>query len=180
VLRPNEKKPATAAKAEVLSEINKRLATLRKVAIAQPNRGNVKTDIEDDSDPLINFGTAEQRKKVEMAAEEAATAYLVKLGYTVVRRSDEKIGYDLQAIRQDGGQELYVEVKGTSGSISRFFMTPNELLFLTAKGWRFALVTDTLTKPAVEFLDRRQFKARFDLQPGVWVGKAKVAAVVED
>lgn len=41
-----------------------------------------------------------------MAAEEAATAYLDELGYTVVRRSDEKIGYDLQAIPKDGGQDL--------------------------------------------------------------------------
>ena len=180
VLRPGEKKPATDAKAEVLTEINRRLIALRKVAIAQPNRVNIKTDIEDESDPLINFGTAEQRKKVEMAAEEAAAVYLDELGYTVVRRSDEKIGYDLQAIPKDGGQDLYVEVKGTSGSISRFFMTPNELLFLTAKGWRFALVTDALTEPAIEFLDRRRFKARFDLQPGVWVGKAKVAGAEED
>ena len=115
--------------------------TLRKITIAQPNRINVKTDIEDGSDPLINFGTAEQRKKVEIAAEEVATTYLDEHDYMAVRRSDEKIGYDLQAIPKDGGQDLYVEVKGTSGSISRFFMTPNELSFLKTKGWRIVLVT---------------------------------------
>jgi len=176
VLRPGEKKPATPEKVEVLSEINKRLAVLRKVAIAQPNRQNVETDIDDDeTDPLINFGTAEHRKKVEMAAEAAVTQYLDEQDYKVVRRADEKIGYDLQAIPKDGGQELYVEVKGTSASVSRFFMTPNELAFMTAKGWRFALVTDALNTSSIEFLNRKEFKTRFDLLPGVWVGKVKTA-----
>jgi hypothetical protein len=175
LLQPGEKKPATDAKAAVLSEINKRLAALKNVAVAQPNRGNVKTDIEDESDPLINFGTAAQRKKVEMAAEAVATSYLIERGYTVIRRADEKVGYDLQAIPQDGGQDLYVEVKGTSSLVPRFFMTPNELAFMTATGWRFALVTDALGNPAIEFLECQRFKVRFDLQPGVWVGKINIA-----
>lgn len=175
LLHPSETTPATATKIEVLTEINQRLGVLRKVAVAQPGRENVKTDVEDEIDPLINFGTPEQRKKVELAAEDAVTSYLVKLGYNVVRRADEKIGYDLQAISKDGGQDLYVEVKGTSGSISRFFMTPNERAFMTAEGWRFALVTNAVNNPVIEFIDRRQFETRFDLHPGVFVGKTKVA-----
>jgi hypothetical protein len=174
VLCPGEKKPSTDAKVDVLFEINERLSALKKVAVPQPNRKNILPDIEDnEADPLINFGTADHRKKVELAAEDAVTKYLTEKGNTVVRRSLEKLGYDLQAISKNDGTELYVEVKGTSGIHSRFFMTPNELSFMTSNKWRFALVTDALRTPSIEFLNRREFKARFDLLPGVWVSKVR-------
>ncbi|MDD2862987.1 MAG: DUF3883 domain-containing protein, partial [Acidiphilium sp.] len=174
VLRPDEKQPSTEAKRTIFKEINRRLTALRANVISQPDRRNVISDIEEnETDPLINFGTAEQRKAVEMAAEDAVTTYLQEQGYVVTRRSDEKIGYDLHAKHKRHRDELYVEVKGTSGAVPRFFITPNERAFMTTNEWRFALVTGAIHKPSIEFLNRTEFEKRFDLLPGVWIGKLK-------
>ncbi len=94
-----------------------------------------------------------------------------RLGYRVIRRSDEKIGYDLQAIAKQGSGELYVEVKGTSGPERRFYMTPKEREFTTTEGWRLAMVTDALSDPKVTFFTRKQMEKRFSLQPMVWIGR---------
>ena len=84
----------------------------------------------DTSDKLSGgggFADAETAKVVEVAAIQAAIGALAKLGYTnVVDRQKDNCGYDLLAKGHGGGGELHVEVKGTSGAVPRFFMTPNE------------------------------------------------------
>lgn len=162
---------AKPAKAEVLAILEAELARLKPLAIAQPNPANAPDELEDDIDPLGRFGTPEHRRAVELAAEGAATAELDRLGYRVIRRSDEKIGYDLQAIAKQGSGELYVEVKGTSGPDRRFYMTPKEREFTTTEGWRLAMVTDALGNPEVTFFTRKQMEKRFSLQPMVWIGR---------
>jgi len=161
----------TAAKAEILEILEAELARLAPLAIAQPNPVNAPDELEDDIDPLGRFGTPEHRRTVELAAERAATTELERLGYRVVRRSDEKIGYDLQAIPNQGGNELYVEVKGTSGADRRFYMTPKEREFTSTDGWRLAMVTDALGNPDVKIFTCKQMEQRFSLQPMVWIGR---------
>ena len=161
----------TEAKAEVLAILEAELARLKTRAIAQPNPANAPDELEDEIDPMGRFGTPEHRRTVELAAERAATEELELMGYRVVRRSDEKIGYDLQAIPNRGGSELYVEVKGTSGADRRFYMTPKEREFTATDGWRLAMVTDALGNPAVTFFTVKQMEQRFSLQPMVWIGR---------
>lgn len=153
---------AKPAKAQVLAILDGELARLKHLATAQPNPANAPDELEDNIDPLDRFGTPEHCRKVELAAERAVTAELKRLGYHVIRRSDEKIGYDLQAIAKQGGSELCVEVKGTSGADRRFYMTPNELNFT---------ITDGLGNPEVTLFTYKQMKKRFSLQPMVWVGR---------
>ncbi|MFO6429928.1 protein NO VEIN domain-containing protein [Erythrobacter sp. W302b] len=159
------------AKAEVLEILEAELARLTPLAIAQPNPANAPDELEDDIDPLGRFGTPEHRRAVELAAERAVAAELERMGYSVVRRSDEKIGYDLQAIPNRGDSQLYVEVKGTSGPDRRFYMTPKEREFTSTDGWRLAIVTDTLGNPDVTFFTCKQMEQRFSLQPMVWIGR---------
>lgn len=161
----------TPDKAEVLAILEGELARLRPLAIAQPNPANAPDELDDNIDPLGRFGTPEHRRNVELAAERAVTAELVRLGYDVIRRSDEKIGYDLQAISKQNGSELYVEVKGTSGADRRFYMTPKELEFASVYGWRLAMVTDALDNPHVTLFTCKQMEQCFSLQPMVWIGR---------
>lgn len=161
----------TDAKDEVLEILEAELIRLKPLAIVQPNPANAPDALEDNIDPLGRFGTPEHRRTVELAAEQAAAVELERLGYRVVRRSDEKIGYDLQAIPNGTGNELYVEVKGTSGTDRRFYMTPKEREFMATDGWRFAMVTDVLGNPTVKFFTCKQTEQRFSLQPMVWIGR---------
>jgi len=157
------------AKAEVLEILLEELARVQCIAIEKPDPKTAPDELEDGNDPLIRFGTPEHRRKVELAAEGAVTAMLEGKGYSVLRRSDEKIGYDLQAIPQKGRRELYVEVKGTSGADRRFFMTPNERNFAQSNGWRLAVVTDALNAPIVTFFTYAEMNKNFSLQPMCWI-----------
>lgn len=162
---------STDRKAEVLEILKAELVRLKSLAIAQPNPTSAPDDLENSIDPMAGFGTPEHRREVELAAEKAVTIQLKAMGYTVKRRSDEKIGYDLQATPRARGQELYVEVKGTSGIERRFFMTPNEHECSSIEGWRLAIVTDALASPTVSFFTRKQVDQRFSMQPMVWIGR---------
>jgi len=162
---------AEPVKAELLATLEAELSRLRSVAIFRPNPASAPDDLEDEIDPLGGFGTPEHRREVELAAEVAVSEKLESMGYRVIRRSDEKIGYDLQAIAKDGTSDLYVEVKGTSKSERRFFMTPKERDYAIADGWRLAMVTDALTIPKVAFFTEQQMEQRFSIEPMVWIGR---------
>ena len=161
----------TQAKAEVLGILESELVRLRSLAIAQPNPASAPDELEDDVNPLSGFGTPEHRRAVELAAERAVAAELERMGYSVIRRSDEKIGYDLQAIANQSRNDLYVEVKGTSGPFQRFYMTQKERQFTSSKGWRLAMVTGALSDPVVRFFTQKQVEKHFALQPMVWIGR---------
>jgi len=159
------------AKEEVFQILKAELARLKPLVVRQPNPEKAVDPLEDNTDPMGQFGTPEHRKAVEMEAERVATQELEKMGYNVVRRSDEKIGYDLQADSRTGKPSLFVEVKGTSGTARRFFMTPNEFSFRKTSGWRLAMVTNTLDDPELVILKNREVEEMFALQPMVWIGK---------
>lgn len=171
LLRSGQTTPENSFKKAVLDFLLSELERLRPVAIEQPTAKIKKDSVEDGTNPLGSFGTPEHRREVEMAAEQAVTTELETMGYRVIRRSDEKIGYDLQAVPLDGGRDLYVEVKGTSGSERRFYMTPNERLFMEQNGWRLAIVVCALDSPEVTILKKGEVEKCFSLQPMVWIGR---------
>lgn len=114
------------------------------------------------------FGTAEQNRKVEIAAMRAVEEHYAKAGFVPKDVSKMNLGWDITALhlKQDG-HVRHVEVKGTSGSMPKVLLTRNE--YDTAQSdpdWELAVVTMALTKPQVTIYSARQMtKAAF---PFVW------------
>ncbi len=121
------------------------------------------------------FGNAETAKEVEVASVEATIRRLKNRGYgQIIDRQKDNCGYDLLARKPETDEELHVEVKGTSGTAPRFFMTPNEHAYMGDPRWRLAVVTDALgSAPKVSIYDARKVTQHFDLQPRVWEGRPK-------
>lgn len=86
---------------------------------------------------------------VERAAIEAVFALFDdERGYEVTDRSNDKIGWDLDAVR--GKERLKLEVKGCSGSAILAELTPNEYHHSKKHAdYRICVVIDALTKPKV-------------------------------
>jgi hypothetical protein len=70
------------------------------------------------SDPLFNSA-------VERQAEAVISAHYESQGWVVQRVGHLNLGFDLRCLR--GGEELHVEVKGSSGSAMSVNLTPNEV-----------------------------------------------------
>jgi len=159
---------ATDNKERVFNLLLSRLSDLSNVAIHNPTPDTV-PDPENSPDPLGGLGTAEHRKKVELAAEKAVVAYYKADGFSRKRVAQFNLGYDY--IFTKGEAVHYVEVKGTSGPDSRFFLTRNEEKIRSKPGWRLGMVTDALKDPKVTIYDNRAFKKAFDLEPLVYTGR---------
>lgn len=102
------------------------------------------------------FGTAEENRRVELAAVATVTTTLRSKGYTVDSVESQKVGWDLTATLD--GRELHVEVKGTAGQAPKFFLTGNE--FRTSRkdpDWMLAVVTSALTNPRLRVFDKELF-----------------------
>lgn len=165
----------TANKRAVSSILQDQLSHLSSVAIHNPNASKAPDRDNDEIDPLGGFGGPEHRKAVEISSVKAATRKLERQGYKVKSYEERKIGYDLHATKQEDGSALHIEVKGTSGSEPRFFMTGNEYSYRMAPEWRLAIVTDSLTTPKVSLLTLRDLERDFELSPMVWKGIRKVS-----
>lgn len=161
---------STAEKNEVLDILQEKMGRLRSVVVKNPGDVFGPQDDVTESDPLAVFGTAEHRSAVEKAAIRATKSSLLKAGFSVESREPENIGYDLKATHKVSQQNLHVEVKGTSGTNERFFITANEYRYKVALEWRFALVTEALTNPRVTLYTLGEFEEAFDLVPMTWLG----------
>lgn len=158
----------TDNKHAVSSILKDRLAFFGDIAVHNPNPRNAPDRDNDKTDPLDGFGDAEHRKAVENAAVQATLRKLDRLNYDSVSRESDNIGYDLDATHREDGSKIRVEVKGTSGSEPRFFMTANEYNYRLAPEWRLAIVVDALTEPDVRFLTWSEVNDNFNLTPMVW------------
>jgi hypothetical protein len=165
----------TENKRKVELILKNRMERLGNVAIHNPSASNAPDQDNDEIDPLGGFGGPEHRKAVETAAVNATSIGLNRLGYAVVSREKDNIGYDLHAVHRKNGHELHVEVKGTSSSTPSFFMTANEYDYQRVPEWRLAVVTDALTKPAMVLRNLREVERDFDLRPMVWRANRKIS-----
>ena len=159
-------------KQEVLEILHNKIQDLSEIAIRNPTAANSPDPELDSTDPLAGFGTAEHRKKVEKAAEEAVKKYYSDRKYTYKDCTKIKCGYDFKFIK--GSDVLNVEVKGTSSKTMGFFLTRNEYETGMSSGeqWRLAMVTDALARdPVVKIFDFKQVSKIFDLIPYVYIGK---------
>nr|ART39930.1 J381 [uncultured bacterium] len=122
--------------------------------------------------PRFVFPDPEHRKKVELAAVEAALHFLRK-NYKVTDRQKDNCGYDLLARHKKTDEELHVEVKGTSGEAMHFYMTRGEYRYMLIPQWRLLIVTNTLVSPKLSLLTRAEVEKTFDLEAFAWEAVAK-------
>lgn len=134
------------------------------VSSYQPNTG--------ESPPRFAFPDHEHRKKVELASVEAAIQFLQKK-HKVTDRQKENCGYDLLARNKKTGEELHVEVKGTSGAAMHFYLTRGEYRYMSAPQWRLLMVTNALTSPKISLLTHAEVKKAFDLEAFAWEATAR-------
>jgi hypothetical protein len=162
----------TKNKQQVLNLLTERMAALANVVVKTPTEDNIPDPEIDAADPLKGFGTAEHRKKVEVAAEKAVIAHFKAKGFNYRRVSQLPCGYDF--IFSKGQTTLHVEVKGTSSTVAQFFLTRNEhaIGMMTNPTWFLAMVTSALTEaPRVVTYDKEQLLQQFDVEPYVFLGK---------
>ncbi|MBD8122064.1 DUF3883 domain-containing protein [Pseudomonas lutea] len=159
-------------KRRVLKLLEGRLKTLTAFAIKNPGESKLPDPELDSADPLKGFGTPEHRKEVEKAAERVVIEHYETKGYTCKRVTHIPCGYDF--VFAKGKSQLHVEVKGTSGSSPRFFLTRNEYTtgLQLNPAWRLAMVTSALsTSPSITMYTATEIQRAFELEPYVYMGK---------
>jgi hypothetical protein len=163
----------TDNKRRVLRILDGLLPTLRPLATKNPSEENLPDPELDATDPFKGFGTPEHRRNVETAAERAAIKYYQAKGFSCKRVTHIPCGHDF--VFTNGKSELHVEVKGTAGTLARFFLTRNEY----SKGlesdpsWRLLMVTSALSSsPIIAEYDATQLRRAFDLAPYAYIAAA--------
>jgi hypothetical protein len=128
--------------------------------------------------PRINvvragFGSPEQNRLVERAACKAVRLHFEKAGYDFDSREKENLGYDFDARRK--GEELHVEVKGTSGLLLKFVITANEVKCAhNDSKFRLAAVTEaTTTCREIHIFTGKEFLKKFELKPSAYFAEVK-------
>lgn len=66
----------------------------------------------------------QKRRAIEQAAIEETKHHFITLGYKIMDRQLDNVGWDLEAVK--GAEEILLEVKGLSGAILNVELTPNE------------------------------------------------------
>ena len=96
------------------------------------------------------FGSAEQNRKVELAAMRAVEEHFIAAGYSTEDVSARKLGWDITAIPPTVDEDLrYIEVKGVSGAKPSILLTRGEYNASDDSRWELAVVTNALESPTV-------------------------------
>jgi hypothetical protein len=113
------------------------------------------------------------RDRIENASMQFVTNELIRRGYEVRDDHRENLGYDLLASSRSG--QLLVEVKGTTCSEPRFFLTRNESQCgFKYKEWRLFLVCDALgAAPYHQEFKMSEIEERFTMDALVWECRGK-------
>ena len=125
------------------------------------SRDKVQVDISSPSTP-----DADSRKRVEIAAVDFVTEHYTRAGYSVTDRQKDNCGYDLFV--EGDGETLKIEVKGTSLSDRRFFISRNERAMSADPLWRLAIVTNALLNPSFEIMSAEQMESIFNFDALCW------------
>lgn len=122
--------------------------------------------------PKLSFPDPELRKRVELAAIQTAKDFLGK-AHRVTDRQKDNCGYDLLARHKKTGEELHVEVKGTSSPNMQFYMSRNEFRYMPSPKWRLLIVTEALTNPTPTVMTEKEVRKVFEFDPFAWEARAK-------
>lgn len=110
--------------------------------------------------------SAEARKQIEVEAVNYVVTHFEKKGYTVEDFQKDNCGYDLLAKKED--EVLKIEVKGTSATEKRFFITRNERAKSADPFWRLAIVTSVRTNPKLEIFNAIEMEKAFSFDALCW------------
>lgn len=119
------------------------------------------------SDPI-------KRKKIESIAIESAVAYYKRLGYDVSSVEKDNRGWDLEAVFLR--KKLLIEVKGLSGDLTSFELTPNEYQNSRKNidSYRIAVVSQALSrKPSLSIFS-------YSSESGYWENEDSQKLIVEE
>ena len=114
-----------------------------------------------------------KKQQVEISAIEVTIKYFENLGYIVISKEKDNVGWDLEATNID--ETLLLEVKGLSGSISSIEVTPNEYYNLKDKSshYKLCIVTSALVNPKLEVFS-------FDFSMRIWKNEMNERLVIEE
>lgn len=123
--------------------------------------------------PLQRQTNVFKKQQVEIAAVEATIKYFENLGYIVVSKEQDNVGWDLEATNIS--ETLLLEVKGLSGNIMSIELTPNEYKNSKEKKskYRLCIVTSALAKPNLEIFS-------FDDNSICWRNQLNEKLVIEE
>ena len=119
------------------------------------------------------FGHSERNRLVEQAACKEVKKHFENLGYKVISREKENLGYDFDVIK--GSETIHLEVKGISGSALKFPITANEVACARRDSkFKLAVVTEAMTsQKRVHIFSRKDFLKGFKLTPFAYFAEAK-------
>lgn len=114
-----------------------------------------------------------KRQLVETTAIKTVFEHYRNLGYDVISKEKDNIGWDLEAIK--GKETLLLEVKGLSGSVTSVELSPNEYKHSKEKNthYKLCIVTNALAKPTLEIFS-------FDMQIMHWVNERNEKLVIKE
>lgn len=113
------------------------------------------------------FADPETRREVELAAIEFVQTHFENQGYIVEDHQRDNLGYDLLAVK--AGLSLLLEVKGTDGTVPRFFLTRNEWKCAVLEAdWLLVVVTRARTRPQLQILTMQQVESTYHRDALAW------------
>jgi len=126
-----------------------------------------------DKGPLQRQTYPFRKQQVEIAAVEATIKHFEALDYIVISKEKDNVGWDLEATNIN--ENLLIEVKGLSGSITCVELTPNEYKnSIDRKScYKLCIVTNALTTPVLEIFS-------FNAQLGCWTNENNEKLLTEE
>ena len=117
------------------------------------------------------FPDQETKKKVEVSAINFVSLYYENLGFIVTDRQKDNCGYDL--LVEKSKEVLKIEVKGTSLSKQRFFLSRNERAKSADPLWRLVIVVNALLEPELEVFNTTEMENKFNFDALSWECNAR-------
>lgn len=135
--------------------------------------GHVTRGFTDERSGGAGFGDSVTNRLVERAAVNRVTRHLRNMGFNVVSKELEQIGYDLEAT--DGRRTIHAEVKGVSGSKVQFPITAGEVRRAGEDpAFRLYVVTNARARTAkIHPMMGAKVLKHFELTPISFIAKRK-------
>ncbi|SFL65421.1 protein of unknown function [Loktanella salsilacus] len=153
--------------AKYAEDLLKKLRPREGTTLISTHKKAIDANVKAEDPSNRGYASSEHRRAVEKAAE-AFAKKTFHADFHIKDVTNENLGYDFHLKRRKGNCEIFLEIKGTSGSKPMFYLTRNELRCLAANRSRFHLflVTNALSSDLQgELFTACRVEACFDLEP---------------
>lgn len=157
--------------AEKREDLRKNLTHLKAFELFRKNRVIEESSAE--MNRMFRQNAIFKKQLVETTAVKIVFEYYTNLGYDVISKERDNIGWDLEAIKDK--ETLLLEVKGLSGNITSIELSPNEYKHSKEKNthYKLCIVTNALAKPTLEIFG-------FDTQTMHWINAENEKLVIKE